>query len=49
MVGDVVALKHHQIGVFDVQFNRSDILDDQQSFGGQQFDDKLIFGWLGRS
>jgi hypothetical protein len=43
MEGDGVALEHDQIGIFDVQFNGSDVLYADDSLGWHVLDQKFVF------
>jgi hypothetical protein len=43
VIGDIVALEHDEVGIFDVEFDGSDVLDDEESLGGHELDDEFIF------
>lgn len=43
VIGDMVRLKHNQICIFDVEFDGSDVFDDQETLLLVELNDKLIF------
>lgn len=46
MISNMVGLKHNKICIFDVEFYRSDIFDNQKSLMLVKLNDKLIFGHI---